>query len=172
MMMDAGLDTGDMLLKKTTPISPEDDASSLHDRLSLLGAETMAETLDLLKAGKLAPVKQDDALTCYAPMMKKDTGAIDWNSGAETILNLIRGVTPWPGAFTTLDGKTLKIHKARRGSAEGRPGEVISAGKNGLEAAAADGSVIIEELQLEGKKRLKASEFLAGYRVEPGTLLG
>ena len=172
MMMDAGLDTGDMLLKRTTPITPEDDASSLHDRLSLLGAETMAETLDLLKEGKLAPVKQDDALTCYAPMMKKDTGCINWNSPADTILNLIRGVTPWPGAFTNLDGKTLKIHKARRGEAIGNPGEVISAGKNGLEAATADGSVIIEELQLEGKKRLKASEFLAGYKVERGTLLG
>ena len=169
MMMDVGLDTGDMLLKRTTAITPEDDASSLHDRLSLLGAETMAETLDLLMAGKLQPEKQDDSLSCYAPMLKKELGAINWNAAAATISNLVRGVTPWPGAYTMFDGKVVKIHKVRVGSGKGTPGEILNAGKTGIEAACADGSIIIEELQLEGKKRLPAGEFLAGCRLNPGS---
>jgi len=169
MMMDVGLDTGDMLLKRTTAIAPEDDASSLHDRLSLLGAETMAETLDLLLTGKLAPEKQDDSLTCYAPMLKKELGEINWNATTETICNLVRGVTPWPGAYSRIDGKVVKIHKVRPGSGSGSPGEILTAGKDGIETASADGSIIIEELQLEGKRRLKSAEFLAGCRLEPGS---
>jgi methionyl-tRNA formyltransferase len=169
MMMDVGLDTGDMLLKRTTVITPEDDASSLHDRLSLLGAETMAETLDLLLAGKLNPEKQDDSLSCYAPMLKKEVGEINWNSTTETVCNLVRGVTPWPGAYTRIDEKVIKIHKVSAASGIGTPGEILSAGKSGIEVGAADGSILIEELQLEGKKRLKAAEFLAGCRLEPGS---
>lgn len=168
MLMDVGLDTGDMLLKKTTAITPEDDATSLHDRLSALGAETMAGTLDLLQAGELRPEKQDDSLSCYAPMLKKELGEINWDSPSEKIINLLRGVTSWPGAYTKIDGKVVKIHKVHAGSGEGTPGEILKTGKSGIEAATADGSIIIEELQLEGKKRLKAAEFLAGYRVDPG----
>ena len=169
MMMDVGLDTGDMLLKRATAITPEDDASSLHDRLSLLGAETMAETLDLLIAGKLQPEKQDDSLSCYAPMLKKELGEINWNATTATISNLVRGITPWPGAYTKVDGKVVKIHKVRAGSGTGAPGEILQTGKTGIEAASADGSIIIEELQLEGKKRLPAGEFLAGCRLNPGS---
>lgn len=169
MLMDVGLDTGDMLLKKTTAITPEDDATSLHDRLSALGAETMAETLDLLLAGELRPEKQDDSLSSYAPMLKKELGEINWNSPTEKIINLVRGVTPWPGAYTKIDGKVVKIHKVHAGSGRGTPGEVLKTGKAGIEAATKDGSIIIEELQLEGKKRLKAAEFLAGCRVESGS---
>jgi len=169
MLMDVGLDTGDMLLKRTTAITPEDDASSLHDRLSLLGAATMAETLDLLLAGKLQPEKQDDSLSCYAPMLKKELGEINWNAPTLNIVNLVRGITPWPGAYTKFDGKTVKLHKVRAGSGRGTPGEILSAGKAGIEAASGDGSIIIEELQLEGKKRLPAAEFLAGCKLEPGS---
>jgi methionyl-tRNA formyltransferase len=169
MLMDVGLDTGDMLLKRSTAITPEDDATSLHDRLSLLGAETMSETLDLLLEGGLSPEKQDDSLTCYAPMLKKELGGINWNSPTANIVNLVRGITPWPGAYTKIDGKVVKIHKVSAGSGTGAPGEILNAGKNGIEAATADGSIIIEELQLEGKKRLKAAEFLAGCRLEPGS---
>lgn len=169
MLMDVGLDTGDMLLKRATAITPEDDAASLHDRLSTLGAETMAETLDLLLAGGLRPEKQDDSLSCYAPMLKKELGEINWNSPTEKIINLVRGVTPWPGACTKIDGKVVKIHKVHAGSGSGIPGELLQAGKGGIEAATADGSIIIEELQVEGKKRLKAVEFIAGCRLEPGS---
>jgi methionyl-tRNA formyltransferase len=169
MLMDVGLDTGDMLLKRTTAITPEDDAASLHDRLSLLGAATMAETLDLLLAGEFRPEKQDDALSCYAPMLKKELGEIDWNSPTENIVNLVRGLTPWPGAYTKIDGKMVKIHKVHAGSGSGAPGELLKTDRDGIEAATQDGSIIIEELQLEGKKRLKAAEFLAGCKLEAGS---
>jgi methionyl-tRNA formyltransferase len=172
MLMDVGLDTGDMLLKKSTPIDPEEDSQSLHDRLSLMGAEALSETLDLLLAGQLKPEKQDDSQSCYAPMLKKETGAIDWCQPAVAIKNLVRGVTPWPGAYTWLDGKLLKIFRVDVGSGIGEPGVVLAAGRDGLEVACGKGSLRIQELQLEGKKRLAAAEFLGGFRVEPGSRLG
>ena len=172
MQMDAGLDTGAMLVGKATPIDPEEDSNSLHDRLAVIGAETLAETLDLLVGGKLVSRKQDDALSCYAPMLKKEDGMIDWGQTAQAVKNRVRGMTPWPGAFTFLDATTLKICRAGVAHGSGAPGTVLSAGKQGLEVACADGSVIIEELQLEGRKRLKAADFLAGCKIEPGTILG
>jgi methionyl-tRNA formyltransferase len=172
MMMDVGLDTGDILLKRAIPIRAEEDAVSLHDRLSILGAETMAATLDALAKGELSPQKQEDNLSCYAPMLKKEMGEIDWRMNPSGISNLVRGLTPWPGAYTWLDGKILKIFRAAGSSTvAGEPGTVISAGRNGLEVACNGGSIVITELQLEGKRRLASPEFLAGYRVVPGTRL-
>jgi methionyl-tRNA formyltransferase len=172
MQMDAGLDTGDMLLVKRTPIDPDEDARSLHDRMALLGADALAETLDLLVAGKLVPVKQNDAETCYAPLLKKELGEIDWSKSPREIRNLVRGVTPWPGAFTWLNGLFLKVFRVRTAAGDGVPGTVLAAGKEGIEVACGGGSVIIDELQLEGKKRLTAREFLAGYAMTPGLRLG
>lgn len=172
MLMDVGLDTGDMLLKKTTPIDPDEDAQSLHDRLCRIGAEALAETLDLLVAGKLVPEKQDDSLTNYAPLLKKEHGIIDWSRDAAAIKNQVRGMTPWPGACTDLDGKTLKLYQVRTGSGQGTAGSIIAAGRSGIEIACGAGSIIVEELQLEGKKRLSARDFLAGFRIEAGTILG
>ncbi|MRR54396.1 MAG: methionyl-tRNA formyltransferase [Deltaproteobacteria bacterium] len=172
MLMDVGLDTGDMLVKKVTPVDPEEDTQSLHDRLSLLGADSLDETLDLLRAGNLIPEKQDDSLSCYAPMLKKEDGQIDWTAESRVIKNLVRGMNPWPGAYTYLDGKFLKIYRVRTGPGTGIPGTVLEAGKDGIEVACGGGSVILEELQLEGKKRLPVREFLAGCRIDPGTILG
>ncbi|GAM09885.1 methionyl-tRNA formyltransferase [Geobacter sp. OR-1] len=172
MLMDVGLDTGDMLLKKTTPIAPDEDAQSLHDRLSQIGAQALAETLELLAAGSLVPEKQDDNLTCYAPMLKKELGCIDWNDPPAKIKNLVRGVTPWPGAYTYLDGKLLKIFRVRTADGTGTPGSVLQADKSGIEIACSGGSILVDELQLEGKKRLPAAEFLAGCRLSPGMTLG
>ncbi len=176
MLMDEGLDTGAMLLKKTTPIDPDEDTSSLHDRLSVLGAETLSETLDLLAAGKLTPEKQDNSLSCYAPLLKKEHGLIDWNKSARSIRNMVRGMSPWPGAFTRLDGKLLKIYKVRTDSMgseeDSSPGMVLKADRDGIEVACGSGSVIIDELQLEGRKRLPAGELLAGYKIAPGTIFG
>jgi methionyl-tRNA formyltransferase len=172
MMMDVGLDTGDMLLKRTTPIDPDEDTSSLHNRLSGIGAELLAETLDLAAQGRLAPEKQDDALTCYAPMLKKEDGLIDWGKDAPGIKNLVRGMTPWPGAFTYLEDKLIKVYRVQSASGSGSPGEVLAAGRDGIEVACGEGSVLIHELQLEGKKRLPAAEFLAGCKLAPGALLG
>jgi methionyl-tRNA formyltransferase len=172
MQMDAGLDTGDMLLTKRTPIDPDEDARSLHDRMALLGAEALTETLDLLITGKLAPVKQNEAETSYAPLLKKETGEIDWRKKPDEIKNLVRGVTPWPGAFTRLNGLFLKVFTVRTAAGAGEPGTVLAAGRDGIEVASADGSVIIEELQLEGKKRLPVRDFLAGYAIPSGLRLG
>jgi methionyl-tRNA formyltransferase len=172
MMMDVGLDTGDMLLKKSTPIDPDEDTRSLHDRMSQVGAELLAETLDQLAAGGLVAEKQDDALTCYAPMLKKEDGQIDWSKDAASIKNLVRGMTPWPGAFSYLDEKLLKVYRVQAASGSGNPGEVLTAGRDGIEVACGEGSIIIHELQLEGKKRLAAAEFLAGCKLEPGAALG
>lgn len=171
MQMDVGLDTGDMLVKRATPIAPDDDAQTLHDRLSIIGAEAMAETLDLLAAGRLVPEKQDDRLSNYAPMLKKEDGRIDWHQAPRAIVNRISGVTPWPGAYTALDGKLLKLFRARTGSGHGVPGTVLTADRSGLEVACDGGSVIIGELQLEGKRRLAVGDFLAGCRLLPGSVL-
>jgi methionyl-tRNA formyltransferase len=172
MLMDVGLDTGDMLVKRALAIDPEEDARSLHDRLALLGATAMAQTLDLLVQDALVPEKQDDSQSCYAPMLKKELGCLDWNKDPQTLKNLVRGVTPWPGAYTWLDGKLLKVFRIRVGNAAGTPGSVVRADREGLEVACQGGSVIIDELQLEGKKRLAAAEFLAGYQIPAGTALG
>jgi len=172
MMMDVGLDTGDMLLRRATPIDPDEDTSSLHDRLSGIGAQLLAETLDQLVLGRLVREKQDDALTCYAPMLKKEDGLIDWGKDAPGIKNLVRGMTPWPGAYSYLDDKLLKVYRVRGASGAGTPGEVLAAGRDGIEVACGQGSLFIDELQLEGKKRLPAAQFLAGCRLEPGALLG
>ena len=172
MMMDVGLDTGDMLLKKSTPIDPDENTRTLHDRLSVIGAEALSETIDLLKAGNLVREKQDDTLSCYASMLKKEDGLVDWNKEPQVIKNLVRGMTPWPGAFSFLDGRMLKIYRVRTAGGAGEPGSVINAGREGLEIACAGGSIIVDELQLEGKKRLPAKDFLAGFKIEPGTILG
>jgi methionyl-tRNA formyltransferase len=172
MLMDVGLDTGDMLLKKSTPIDPDEDTSSLHDRLSGIGAELLAETLDLLVGAGLVPEKQDDALTCYAPMLKKEDGLIDWSKDAPGIKNLVRGMTPWPGAYSYLEDKLLKVYRVQCASGAGNPGEVLSASRDGIEVACGEGSILIHELQLEGKKRLPAAEFLAGCKLAPGAFFG
>lgn len=172
MQMDAGLDTGDMLIKRVIPIGPDEDAQSLHDRLSLLGAETIDETLDRLANGTLSPEKQDDSLSCYAPILKKEDGLIDWNKNPVQIKNLVRGLTPWPGAYTTIGEKTLKLYKVSVADGNATPGEIISVGKSGINVACGSGSIRIEELQLEGRKRLTAADFLAGYRLDPGSRLG
>lgn len=171
MQMDAGLDTGDMLLKKVTPIGPDETAQALHDRLSEIGAEALDETLDLLVSGRLAPGKQDDLLSSYAPMLKKEDGLIDWDREPQTIRNLVRGLTPWPGAYSFLGGKTLKIFRCRVAGGTGTPGTVLQADRSGLVIACRNGGLLVDELQLEGKKRLSAKDFLAGYNIKPGFIL-
>jgi methionyl-tRNA formyltransferase len=172
MQMDEGLDTGDMLLKKVVPIGPDDDAQALHDQLSVVGADALAETLDLLIAGKLNAEKQAGLLSNYAPMLKKEDGLIDWRRDPRSIRNLVRGLTPWPGAFTFLGDKTLKVYRCRVAGGSGVPGSVLQADRSGLVIACSEGGLLVEELQLEGKKRLSARDFLAGYNITPGTILG
>jgi len=172
MLMDAGLDTGDMLVKKSLIIGANETAGELHDRLAKLGRETMEETLRLLLAGQLQPQAQDDALTCYAPLMKKEDGQIDWSQSAAAVHNQVRGLDPWPGAYSYFDGELLKIALTRVVAGSGSPGTVLKADADGVVVACGEGAVTIGALQLPGKRRLPASEFLRGQPLPAGTLLG
>ncbi|MCW8860786.1 MAG: methionyl-tRNA formyltransferase [Deltaproteobacteria bacterium] len=172
MLMDVGLDTGDMLVKLSLPIGADETAGQLHDRLALLGRKAMEETLHQLCAGTLKPEKQDDEQTCYAPMMKKEDGLIDWQKSATAIHNQVRGLDPWPGAYTHLDGEVLKIAAtAVDEELSGVPGTILSADKTGVRVACGSGSLVIGELQLPGKKRLAAMNFLSGRPLFTGTVL-
>ena len=171
MYMDVGLDTGDMLVKKTLAIGPEETAGELHDRLASLGRETMEETLRQLCAGTLQREVQDDEQSTYASMMKKEDGRIDWNRSAQDIHNHVRGLDPWPGAYTTINGELLKLAETSPEAAEGLAGSVIAADKNGVCVACGSGSLRIQQLQLAGRKRLAAADFLRGCPLEAGAMM-
>lgn len=175
MQMDAGVDTGDMLYRKELPIAPDDTFQTLHDKLAVLGGEAIVEALPLLEQGKLVPEKQDDAQSCHAPLIEKSMGAIDFTKDAAAIDRLIRGLTPWPSAYTGYQGRQLKIWKAEPVLSENtfarRPGEILRVEKDAVTVAAGRGALKIYELQLEGKKRMTAHDFLLGVRMRPGELL-
>ena len=172
MMMDVGLDTGDMLLAQKTPLDENEDIVSLHDRMATKGANLLAETLDRLCTGDLVPRPQNNADSCYAPMLKKEDGLINWHADARAIHNKVRGLAVWPGAFTTINQQVLKIFRTRIGDGSGEPGTVLHASKGIFEVACQTGSLLLHELQLAGKKRLDSASFLAGYPVSEGILLG
>jgi methionyl-tRNA formyltransferase len=171
MFMDVGLDTGDMLVKKTLAIGPEETAGELHDRLASLGRETMEETLRQLCAGTLQRDVQNDEQSTYASMMKKEDGRIDWSRSAQEIHNHVRGLDPWPGAYTTINGELLKLAETSSEAAEGKPGSVIEADKDGVCVACGSGSLRIQLLQLAGRKRLAAADFLRGCPLEAGAMM-
>lgn len=172
MLMDVGLDTGDMLLISKTPLDENEDIQSLHDRMAAMGADLLAETLGRLKQDGLVPQPQNNADSCYAPMLKKEDGIIDWNTDARTIHNKVRGLAVWPGASTTIGDQVLKIFRTVVGEGSGEPGTVLQAAKGHFEVACHRGSLFIHEMQLAGKKRLDCTSFLAGYPVSVGTVLG
>jgi methionyl-tRNA formyltransferase len=161
-----------MLPRRPTPIDENEDIVSLHDRMSVMGAELLAETLDGLRDGRIVPVAQDDSLTCYAPMLRKEDGLIDWQRPARQIHNQVRGLAAWPGAQTFLNGQALKLFRTRVADGAGVPGTVLCSTGGMLEVACLDGSLLIQELQLAGKKRLDSASFLAGCPIAEGTLLG
>lgn len=177
MKMDAGLDTGDMISKVIVPITKEETGGSLFDKLSEAGAKLLVETLPSLADGTAVFEKQpEESTTAYAAMIQKSLGSMDWNRPAVELERLVRGLNPWPSAYTKMNGKTLKIWKAEvLESAEGAdavPGTVVQAGKEGLFVQTGEGVLNIQELQLEGKKRMETSAFLRGYEVEEGKILG
>ena len=171
MLMDEGIDTGDMLIKSEVEISESVTAGELHDKLSLLGAEVLSETIKELKNNNLHPVKQDDNLSNYSPMLSKDLCPIDFNRTAQEIHNQIRGLSPWPVATAKLNGKTVKIHSsAVNNEKSGLPG-VVAEADNVITVGCGDNKCIdIFELQLEGKKRMKAKDFLLGHKIPVGTV--
>lgn len=172
MQMDAGIDTGDMLYKKEVEIGAEDTYESLSGKLMLLGGEAITEALPLLEAGKLTPQKQEDAQSCYASMIRKEMGRLDFTRSAVELDRLIRGLTPWPGAYTFYKGKQLKIWRAvpepEENSGEHTPGDVLRQEKDAVIVATREGALRVLELQLEGKKRMSAHDFLLGINLLGG----
>lgn len=175
MRMDAGLDTGDMIAKVEVPLDEEETAGTLFDKLSAAGAKLLVQTLPALADGTAVYEKQpEESPTPYARMIKKQDGEIDWTRSAEEIERWIRGMSPWPSAYTHLGQKTLKIWRAK--TAEGQkdctPGTVLEAGKEGFVVGTGNGALRLLEIQLEGKKRMEAEAFLRGFSLERGTVLG
>lgn len=170
MQMSEGLDTGDMLFKAETKIGENETASELHDRLSILGAEIVVEALDKIQKGEVSPQKQDDNISNYAPMLTKDLCEIDWNKSAQEIHNQVRGLNSWPIAVSKINGKRVKIFITRISNKNGKAGSVVSI--KPLIVACGSGAVEILELQQEGKKRMKAENFVLGSRIDENSVFG
>lgn len=175
MQMDEGLDTGDMLLKAVVPLETDETGGSLFEKLSKAGAELCVETLRQLEAGTVTPKKQGDATTDYAAMLTRASGRIDWTKSAVSIERMIRGLNPWPCAYTALGGKTLKLWRGEvinKDASKGACGEILEVTKDSLLVRTGDGLLAVRELQLEGRKRMETEAFLRGFTVVPGTVLG
>lgn len=173
MLMDAGMDTGDILLQQEVPIAADDDAVSLGKRLSDVGASLLVETLSRLERGVLTPQPQNGSLATYAPPLKKDDGVIDWTKTARDIYNLVRGAVPWPGAFTHLERKRLKILKSAivEESAALPPGTVVRTGPEGIRVATGGGCLALTAVQLENRSAMQAGDFVRGHPLPAGTRL-
>jgi methionyl-tRNA formyltransferase len=162
MYMDEGLDTGDILLPRSLEILPNDTGGSLHDRLAQIAPETLLESLRLLSTGKAPRIPQENARATYAPKLKREHGQIDWSESAEAIERKIRAYNPWPGAFMKVDRQNLKIFSASVIDLNGQPGEILRSDKD-LIVASGKGALSLAEVQLEGKRRMSAGEFLRGH---------
>ena len=171
-LMDEGIDTGDILLKKTIKIDTDETSGSLFDKLMALGAETILETLDELEKGSLTPIKQGESPTAYAKMLTKAMGLIDFTKSEKELDCFVRGMNPWPSAYTLLAGKTLKLWKVRVVEGSGKAGSVIEIGKESFTIACGEGAIEVLEVQLEGKKRMSAGDFLKGSSLNIGQELG
>jgi methionyl-tRNA formyltransferase len=173
MLMDEGMDTGDILLTERISIKPEDTAADIHDRLKHVGATLLAETIKGVQSGTLRPIPQAHIQATYAPMLKKEDGRIDWGMGPQEIANLTRGLNPWPGAYTRWQGMQIKIFKAYGLSGEKatvEPGTVIKTSADGVDVATGTGILRITELQPENRSRMSASEFIRGYKIGKGQI--
>lgn len=173
MHLDEGMDTGDILLASKVDILPADTSATLHDRLALEGARLVLETLDRLAGNSLIPRPQDPSLASYAPLLSKKDGHIDWTQPASALENLIRGLTPWPGAYTFCDDMRLKILNARQVDTDTRhaPGTVLASFPDELRIATGKGALLIREIQGASGKCLQTKDFLCGCTIEPGTVL-
>lgn len=181
MMMAEGIDTGDMLDQEAILLDEKETGGSLHDKLSAIGGRLILKTLEKLENGTAVRIPQDESKVCYVGMIKKSMGDIDWSMEAESIERLIRGLNPWPSAYTVWNGKVLKIWKASVLEAEEETGkdaasfaswgEVTEAGNGRLVIKTGKGSLSVEELQLQGKKRVDTASFLRGYPIAKGSVL-
>jgi len=169
MRMDAGMDTGDVIACRTLPIGEEDTSASLHDRLAVLGGQVLRESLPAYVEGRLAPVPQPTEGVVMAPMIRKEDGFLDFRRPARELERRLRAFTPWPGSFTRLEGQLLKVHAARVQDGRGAPGQVLAAGPAGIEVACREGSLLLLQVQPEGKRVMDAAGFLAGRKLPVGT---
>ena len=174
MQMNEGLDTGDMLTKVIVPIEDTDTGESLFNKLAEAGAKLLVETIPQIEAGTLKPEPQDDSLSTYAKMIKKEMGLIDWNKEAIVLERLVIGMNSWPSAYTHFNGKTLKVWEAAVEVCETKaaPGTVVEVTKNSIKVQTGQDLLVLKQIQLEGKKRMDVAAFLLGYNVETGTVLG
>jgi methionyl-tRNA formyltransferase len=174
MRLDAGLDTGDMLLQERIPVASGETAQTLHDRLAGLGADLLVQTLRALRAGTLQPTPQDPETATYAPPLKKSQGRIDWRLPARELDCLVRGLTPWPRAFTSFKGKRLILHRVQplEAGASGEPGMILSFKDDAIQVLTGQGTLALMEVQLEGHRRLTGREFLKGFPLQVGERLG
>lgn len=164
MEMDEGLDTGDILKVERIPIEKDDDSISIHDKLSHLGAKLIIQVLEEMRMGKIEKTPQNHELSSYAPMLSKETGRIDWNNNGNNIINLIKGLKPWPSAYFIYNGDSIKIHKARMEDRlnDEENGVVVKVSDEGIYVNCKDSTIVIEELQFPGKRKMKVSEYLRG----------
>ena len=173
MVMADKMDTGDILLTKTTPVTPQDTAQALHDRLGQMGADLIVRTIHAVTDGQVTPVPQDETKATYVKLIKKKDGQIDWQKPAVDIIAHINGMTPWPSAFSKLNGQMLKIFKAHvadadTGAATSQPpGTVLAADDTGIHVATGQGTLVIDELMGASGKRLSAPDYLRGRKIEP-----
>lgn len=174
MQMNEGLDTGDILFCKSMPIGENDTTELMFEKLSVLGANVMLETIELAEKGELNPIKQDDSKATAVGLLSKELSPIDWNDSAQNIHNKIRGLYSWPCAQTKLSGKILKIHSSVLSQVKGnnKPGEVVGNSGKIVVCCGDNNCIELKTVQLEGKKRMEVSQFLNGYKIEKGTLLG
>lgn len=174
MQMNEGLDTGDMLLKTEVVIEPKETGGSLHDKLSEAGATLCVETLKALEAHTVTPIPQGEMMTAYAKMLDKQLGNIDWKKSATEIERLIRGLSPWPSAYTSWNGKVMKIWDASvlEETERNVPGTIVRVEKDAFYVQTGSGLLKVSELQIPGKKRMDAGAFLRGYQVKEGEILG
>jgi methionyl-tRNA formyltransferase len=172
MLMDEGMDTGDILLQAEIPIQEDETTETLRDRLASLGAQVLAETLEKMKKGEIRPTPQDHCKATYAPMLKKEDGHIHWTKGAEEIDRQVRAFHPWPGAYTEWQGQILKIFKGevRKGKATGTAGTVLWVGTDFVEIETGKDSYLLKEVQLEGKRRMSVRDFLSGHPIFVGSV--
>ena len=166
MEMDEGLDTGDILKVERIPIEKDDDSISIHDKLSHLGAKLIIQVLEEMRMGKIEKTPQNHELSSYAPMLSKETGRIDWNNNGNNIINLIKGLKPWPSAYFIYNGDSIKIHKARIEDRlnDEENGVVVKVSDEGIYVNCKDSTIVIEELQFPGKRKMKVSEYLRGNK--------
>ena len=174
MQMNEGLDTGDMLTKVLVPIEDTDTGESLFDKLAEAGAKLLIETIPQIEAGTIKPEPQDDSVSTYAKMIKKEMGLIDWKKEAVVLERLVRGMNSWPSAYTHFNGKTLKIWEAcvEVSDTNAAPGSVVEVTKNSIKVQTGKDLLVLKQIQLEGKKRMDVAAFLLGYKVECGNMLG